>query len=109
MPNTPSDNAFDIGGVAVAEGRWRRMLQCRPSQTPLRPGIIEVLYNDPTHIHLHIEPTILILFDIYHFSMWIGRYGQGGRALQGHERDDVSHSVVRRVMCDMVKHEPKDF
>ena len=29
---------------------------------------------------------------------------EGGRALQGHERDDVSHGMVRCVMCDVVKH-----
>ena len=28
---------------------------------------MEVIYIDPTHIHLHIKPTIIMMFDIYYF------------------------------------------
>ena len=30
--------------------------------------------------------------------------GRGGRTLQGHDRDDVSHGMVRSLMCELVKH-----
>ena len=40
---------------------------------------------------------------MYYTAMWIRCYGRGGRAPQGHERDDVSHGMVRCVMCDVLK------
>ena len=35
--------------------------------------------------------------------------GRGGEALQGHDRDDVFHVMVRRVMCNVVKQKNGGF
>ena len=59
--------SFAIGAVADAEGHRRCMIQNRPFRTPSQPGIIKMIYIDPTQIHLDIKPTILIMFNIYHF------------------------------------------
>ena len=39
-----------------------------------------------------------MIFDIYYFYPDQTLMDEGGRALQGHDRDDVSHGMVRRVM-----------
>ena len=37
-----------------------------------------MLYNDPTQIHLHIEPTILIMFVVYHLYVDQTLMNEGG-------------------------------
>ena len=63
-----------------------------------------MIYINPTQIHLHIKPTILIMFDIYHFHVDQTLMDEGGEPPKEYDRNDVSYCMVRCVMCNVVKH-----
>ena len=109
LPNNPSDNVLRYWG-SNCRGRASAAYvptSSLPDAVAVRdhPSAIQISHSDSSIHQAHHSNSVRCIA----IPCGLDANGRWGRALQGHGRDDVSYGMVRRLMCDVVKHKAGAF